>query len=574
MNARRKTSLLLALLLVPATALYTSCSSSSSKKKVPAAITEAEPNDASMNALALGNNVPGRGDVALAGDVDFWSADLQAGWVIQVELFATRSDQAGWDGNANIPRLTLYDTDGTTRLLEHDYGGNTTTTGSWDWGEHDLDFPMYRVPATGTYYLAVTQDDTTVDGGEYVVRWSRLNVGPIQFEAEPRMMTGMNDDFMTAQAISPGTVCGYHVDDEDDYYSFTVGANGAIVEFEIYTYRNGVYDGDDDSTDSYLYLYDTDGVTELFSDDDSWFYDSAIQYAIVNPGTYYLNVTECCGQGDSGYLLTFNSIGLGGVADETEPNDTTMTANAGAYGLTAVGYIDAADTDFYRFSGTAGDMVRLQAFDVDNAQDVTEDIDFDLFAPDGVTQLSTGGDDDLQTKTTILQETGTFYVRVTSPFAVGISPYGVRLWRYQAARYETEPNDDVMTANALDSGRRGAGVIDMAADVDVFSFSASMDRLYVLRVYASSSPTSSDGAFEYSGHGSDLDPLLTIRDAMGVALATSTSDPTSVYSEDVTVPLPTAQVAFIAPSSGTFYVEVADAFGGFGASSYYVVELK
>ena len=149
MSTQRARPPILARSLIPAALLFAACSNSSGgggggNKKV---VVEVEPNDTSAEALALGDDVPGVGDVATAGDVDFWSAALQAGWVIQVEVLATRATQAEWDANDNIPRLTLYDTDGTTRLLEHDNSGNTTTTGSWDWDKHDLDFPMFRVPA-------------------------------------------------------------------------------------------------------------------------------------------------------------------------------------------------------------------------------------------------------------------------------------------------------------------------------------------------------------------------------------------------------------------------------------------
>ena len=125
---------------------------------------------------------------------------------------------------------------------------------------------------------------------------------------------------------------------------------------------------------------------------------SAIDYVLVDPGTYFVNVLEHSGAGDAAYFLKFERISLAGIFEETEPNDTPATANAIAYGRKATGEIDAADTDFYSFSGTAGDMVRLQMFDEFNVQVVVEDADFDLIAPDGVTELDTGGDDDLATE--------------------------------------------------------------------------------------------------------------------------------------------------------------------------------
>ena len=66
--------------------------------------------------------------------------------------------------------------------------------------------------------------------------------------------------------------------------------------------------------------------------------------------------------------------------------------------------------------------------------------------------------------------------------------------------------------------------------------------------------------------------MLTIRDAMGVVVATSTSNPLTVFAQSVTSPLPTTQVVFVPPASGTYYVEVADEGGNFGPDYTYVIE--
>ena len=39
---------------------------------------------------------------------------------------------------------------------------------------------------------------------------------------EPVMVSGSNDAFGSAEAITPGRIKGFHVDDEMDYYSFTI----------------------------------------------------------------------------------------------------------------------------------------------------------------------------------------------------------------------------------------------------------------------------------------------------------------------------------------------------------------
>jgi len=159
---------------------------------------------------------------------------------------------------------------------------------------------------------------------------------------------------------------------------------------------------------------------------------------------------------------------------------------------------------------------------------------------------------------------------VTSPGAVGLDGYGFELTRFRAAGYEVEPNNDDATANALDGGKRAAGVIDAVNDVDVFSFTATANRVTGIAIYAGTS--GSDGDFNFSGHGSSMEPLLTIRDSMGVVVAEARPDPLTVFAQSVTNPLPSMQLAFLPETSGTYYVEVADEVANFGSDVYYVIE--
>jgi hypothetical protein len=70
-----------------------------------------------------------------------------------------------------------------------------------------------------------------------------------------------------------------------DYYAFTGNAGDTVVA-DIDAWAIGSY------LDSYLYLYDTDGVTELTHDDDYDGLDSHIEYTLPVGGTYYLMVRE------------------------------------------------------------------------------------------------------------------------------------------------------------------------------------------------------------------------------------------------------------------------------------------
>jgi len=553
----------LASLLVAA--LSAACSGGGSGN-TPFILRESEPNDTPAEAGALVLDRPGAGSIAAAGDVDFWSVRLEAGKYLRVELIATRLDQETWDSAANVPMLTLFAPDGTTKLLEHDPIGTVST--GWGWGRHDLDFPLYRIPVEGRYFLSVAPADDTLPGGPYAVRASLVSLPAAQQEFEAAGTTGANDTPNTSQEIQPGMIHGFHAEGDLDYYALTI-EEPTVVRFEVNTYRDGVHDADDGYFDPTLQLFDSSGTGLLFHDDDAFFFDPAIHFELQDPGTYFLEVAECCGVGDADYLLSFASAPATATV-ETEPNDDLATAGPIAYGESVSGSIDTGLSDLYAFQGTAGDMVRVQVFDGFNMQHLTGFVMLEILAPDGATAIPTGGFFGLQTHTTILQEDGTHYLRVLPDGSP--AEYRLDLSLFRGALRETESNDAIGTADNL--FQRVAGAIDAPGDVDVFRFDAAPDRLVIVAIYAGAAATGSDGDFEYSGHGSDLQPSITVTNDAGTVFATSTSDPASVFTESVTDPLPSVSLAFITTSNGPFYAHVESAFGAGGPTHTYVIEKR
>lgn len=554
------------------TAFLFSCSSGSSGGGgSPAVLTELEPNDLFDDATVEGLT-PGRGGVgqlATETDIDFWSMALTQGEVVELELFGTRFDHASWEADDSVPRITVYDVDGATVLANHDFSG-----GTWDWGKHDLDHPRLLVPATGTYFASVTVDGTAVTDGDYVIRLNRVNVGALQLETGDDVLD--NDTSGNAEPLVPGTLYGFHDDGNSDYYEIVI-TNPSIVRFEIFAHRNGIIEADDEYYDPRLTLYGTNGTTVLLSVDDAYFYDSAIDYFIDTAGTYFLQVTECCGAGDAPYFLTYSRSGAGG-ANESEPNDDSATADAISYGGPIKGSIDAAQEDWFEFQGTAGDLIRVQVFDAENSLSKADVVVGSLFGPDGITALPTGGfpgAGGLQTVTTILQETGPHFILIEPNLA--LTDYRLELTRVLAATYESEPNGVFTDANALGGGGRSAGAIDNTPlvggnDVDTFRFTASANRLTTISIYASDGAISSNGFFELSDFGSVLEPTLRILDSAGNPIATSPADWLAVSTESVTNGLPCGAVSFIDPDGGTFYVEVTDANNANGDNYFYVIE--
>lgn len=532
----------------------------------PSILSEQEPNDLPSQAGALVLDRPGVGSVASAGDVDYFSVRLNAGKYLKVELFATRLDQETWDAAANVPRLTLFAPDGTTKVLEHD--ATAAVSEGWGWGRHDLDIPLFRVPAAGTYYLAVTQADDTLPGGPYAVRASLVGLGNAQLEFEAAGTTGANDSPNTSQDIQPGMVRGNHIEGDLDFYAVTIDAP-TLVRFELTAYRDGVHAGDDGYFDPTLQLFDSSGAFVLAFVDDTFFFDPAIHFEIQDPGTYFLEVAECCGVGDADYLLSYSKTPVGSTL-ESEPNDTPATADPIAYGGNVSGAIDTALTDHFAFEGAAGDMVRIQVFDAWNMQNAADFVSVEVLAPDGTTTVPTGGFFSLQTITTILQEDGRHYLRVDP--TLGATDYRLALTLFRSAVQESGSNDTIGTADLL--FQRVAGAVEAPGDVDVFRFEAPEQHLTILAIYAGRAATGSDGDFEYSGHGSDLQPLITITNGAGTVVASCTCDPASVFTESVTDPLPSAAIAFIPTDEGPYYAHVESAFGAGGPTHTYVLEKR
>ncbi len=534
----------------------------------------------------------GRGDLGTPGDVDFWAFDAVDGAVVSVELYAGQLDQAltsgadpvAWDTAPNLPLLIVWDVDGTSILRLHVTDDAAPGVG-WGAGLHDQDIPRFRVPADGTYFLSVSQQAPGEAGGSYAVAIKPVPIAGLQSEVEGMGVQGLNDNRNTAEPIVPGTLHAWHVDGENDFFKFAVAAP-SIVRFETVGHRNGISRGDDAYFDPFLTLYDRDGATVLRSVDDAFFFDSALAYKLATPGTYFVDVRDIASTGDGEYFLDYALTPLSGAVPEVEGNNTPATATAIGYGTIVTGSSAPADPDYYRFAGLAGDMVRVRVFDGENAELATQTVSVTLLDGAG-DPLPAADGGTLRTIRTIVQETGTFLIRVDP--AADLTAYCLDLQLVAAAPYEVEPNDnggnlDVDRANGLDDRGRAAGVIDLASDVDFFSFQAQENELVTFAIFAARADLAfhSDGHSSLSGHGSALQPVIAILDDTGAILAGTLFDPSplsadSVSGESITNGLATQSVSFVAPASGTFFVAVGQDASDPGAPSpehYYAIERR
>jgi len=536
------------------------CSSGSSGGGISStAITESEPNDMTTQAKSLRVGEFGLGTVTDDTDTDFWKVNLSANQLITVEVFGNRLDQAGWSGNFNAARVTLFDTDGTTMLIDQ-------SDENFQWtDDQDTDIFTFRAPASGSYFLALNVA-TAGSGGDYLVTVQPTTVQtPIQMETEGEGMTGVNDTDATAQAITPGTVVGFHVDDESDFYSFTV-TNPSLVTFETHGHRNGDWKSDT-YYDPFIVLYDS-ALNTLDSDDDSYYLDSSVHYLVTTPGTYFIEVTECCAAGDSGYFLEFTLdefATLNPVA-EVEPNDAMGTAQMLQFGDFVQGDVAPGTDDYFAIACNAGDRIYVQVFDSNNFQDALSSVNVTI--EDGLAMIvpAEGSGGGLQFERTILTATGTYFVHVTAGTA---TDYALRIMQ-EPADFETEPNDTVANAGTFDADGLAAGVMDQLADNDIFAFQGRTNVPVIFSVLADN--VGPNGYFEVDDFGSSLAPVINVLDAASNILATS--DSTFANAVGIRDGIASVSLAFLPPSNGTFFVEVVDEAGSFGADFTYVLQMR
>jgi len=558
----------LATALVLALALASGCGGGGADDAIVGILVfqEAEGNDTPATANALPSGAAGRGTVGAPGDLDFWSFFANAGEILFIEVVGTRLDQAAWDSACTVPELTLFGPDGTTRLLRHD------PPLGWTLGYHDMDFPLVRIPASGLHYLCVGADNPALAGARYTVTVRRRALSGVQFEAEASGAIGVNDGPLSAQTVTAGALFGQHVNGNPDWYKFTV-TGATVLCCEMVAGRNGLSRNEVAYYKPRLNLYAPDGATLLATVDGVFFDDPLLCARLGAAGTYFLEVAQAAAGGDSDYLLSLLLTGVGALPTETEPNGTTATADGISYGDSFEGTISSADTDFYTFSGAAGDRVLVEVLPAT----VATPVGVAFLMPDGLSPL--GGDSDqfggVVTGRTLLPATGIYFMRITAVAPAPVT-YVASFARRSTAAFESEPNDGTAAASDLDAIGRVAGVIAAAGDRDVYRFTAARDELVVCSILATRvvrNTVGSDGYRAFSGHGSTLKPRLRLLRSDGLQLASSVFTPGSncVGAEDIVDGLPTLAVAFVAPAAGTYFLEVAAEDGTGSASHTYSV---
>jgi len=535
-------------------------------------VAESEPNDTAASATPVAIGMASTG-VIIVDDIDFWSFSATEGQVIQIEIFGIRREFDSWDANANRPRVNLIGPNGTDFLVGHDF--DSAGTAGWQWGDHDLDIPLFRIPADGDYFVRITPYVAGVQGGSYVMLVTDVTPGSLQTESED------NDDVSTADPITPGMVLAVKQDDDDDFFSFDI-TEPTLVYFELTAYRNGIFGSggapDDDYVDLTIELIDADQSFVRATNYRVFFNDPALHYHLVTSGTYYLRVTEAVGgaEGDGEYYITFTATPVGSIV-EAESNDDASTATPIAYGDVASGDINGGEVDFYSFSGTAGDIVRVFWFEAGASETASDFLSLSFMIDDvtlmqrAITTTSVNG---LACMRAILPSTGTFYVRVQPDG--GFTTYVFRFELFKDATFETEANDTLPTANAIPGSGRVAGAINASGDVDVFSFTLVANEVATFSIYAGPG-SSSNGFSSHAGYTTAfaaLLPDLEVVNSSGTSLGVVPYSGTASSGESVTNGIATSEITVVAPSAGTYYIRVAASDNNGSDDHRYVLEKR
>jgi len=314
----------------------------------------APPSSPPSNAPRISPDVPLFGTLT-PGHVDYYAFHGRAGDFVTLSSFATRLDMGNWDTSL---RIRLIAPDGTTEIAR-------SAAPSLDARAIDNGFSLLRLPQEGDYFLACDLDQEGFLSGAYALLLD-LTPNPgavVQTENEAWGTTGDNDSPATAQPLSPGFLYG-HFDTPQtnatasDFYKIAIPAPSR-VRIDLTAARNGAAYGDV-VWNPRLELQDGTGAV-LWSNDDSYGLDPAIDYIVVKPGTYYVRVTRSespSNTGASPYFLSYVRLPYLPLA---QPSGNTSAAAAMPIvpGVDVSGSFTVAGDRYFAFPGAAGELLSL-----------------------------------------------------------------------------------------------------------------------------------------------------------------------------------------------------------------------
>jgi hypothetical protein len=207
---------------------------------------------------------------------------------------------------------------------------------------------------------------------------------------------------------------------------------------------------------------------------------------------------------------------------------------------------------------------------------VNTGLDATLFGIDGLTALpvasanSTAAEMKLNTRQTILQVTGKYYVRVSSATA---GSFGFRVENVTTSSREVEPNDTAATATLIGANGWSSGVISNATDKDHFRVHGEAGQLVSLSLLAAAGAGMGTTLADW---GSALVPVVEVRDGSGNLLASASADRKGMnnFAESTVHTDTMLETSFRAPAGADYDVTISDADSQGGATYFYALHVS
>jgi len=487
-----------------------------------------EPDDASgqANTITVDDDAQTH-NFHMPGDEDWvkFSATAGVAYTIQTLNLGPRSDTY----------VYLYDTDGSTEITHNDDGGGGLASRI-----------TWAAPANGTYYVRVRHYSSSRYGSDTNYDLQVLSSGSSGGDGyEP------DNSYSDAVLIATTGVTqthNFHYAGDNDWAKFSTASGSSYV---IETANLGT------GCDTYLYLYDTDGATEITHDDDAGTgLASRIAWTASITGTYYVRVRHYSSSAygpDTNYDLSVTTAGSsGGGEDAYEPDDTysltsTITADGTAQ---SHNFHDAGDNDWVKFSSTAGTGYVIETFNLGS----TCDTYVYLYDSDGSTEITHDDDGGIGLASRIewtASISGTYYVRVRhysgSRHGDGTN-YDLRITTASSSTADGyEPDDASDQANAITTdGTAQTHNFHDAGDGDWVYFSATSGNTCII---------------ETTNLGSRSDTYMYLYDTDGSTEITHNDDGGTGLA---------SRIVWAVPAGGTYYVKVRHYFNStYGANTDY-----
>ena len=280
--------------------------------------------------LTLGTDTDGK--IETPGDVDYFAFIVtNPGNIYTIETSNL--------GPGSDTLITLYDTNGTTRLAQNDDCGSLASCINWIAiaGTYYVRVQHYNTGGTGTYTIKVTDTGSGPPADDFGDSWNDTSPSP----GILTLGTGTNGKIET-----PGDV---------DYFAFIVTNPGNIYTIETSNLGPG--------SDTLITLYDTNGTTQLAQNDDCGSLASCINWIAIT-GTYYVRVKHYnSNNGTGSYTITVTDTMVVPTSITDDWSDT----------------YDGSDGDAVGDLTPAKDLVSCDPIPVQKSGDINPVGDWDYF---------------------------------------------------------------------------------------------------------------------------------------------------------------------------------------------------